>query len=331
MPRGLAALIRTGGERHEQAERGTAAPFACPIDHSELCYTEGRVDCQQGHSFPIEGGVPVFVELPRREPEPRNMPPCTFDSSSPVDPFVNDWIVNTNGNLYWHLRGRLPRYPIPRWSFARGAGNLFLELGCGWGRWCLSAARAGYTPMGVDIHLEALQAARRLSSQTAPGASFACADLSALPLRDGNLDVVFSYSVLQHIERSEVRRALAEAWRVLKPGGILIVQVPNKFGVVSLLHQARRGFREARPDSFEMRYWSRTQIRELVRTSNFVDARVLADGFFSQNPQTADLDLLPLLPKLIVLFSNFACKLARLVPVLTAAADSLWVTAQKPA
>lgn len=303
--------------------------LACPLDHSELRFTENRLECEHQHSFAIEGSIPVFAAEPRREPQPRNMRPLTPDPHSPVDPFVNDWIVNTNGNLYWHLRGRLPRYPIPHWPFEPGQGKLLVDLGCGWGRWCFSAGRAGYSAIGVDVHLDGLQAGDRVSAQLAQAAAFVCSEINTLPFRAGEVDVVFSYSVLQHIERSKVALALREVWRILKPGGQIFIQLPNKFGPVSLLQQIKRGFREARSDSFEMRYWSPSQIRELARASDFADVNLRADGFFSQNPQISDLDLLSLPGKLIVLFSYLGCKTAGTVGPLAGVADSLWLRARK--
>jgi SAM-dependent methyltransferase len=303
--------------------------LACPLDHSELRFTENRLECERRHSFAIEGGVPVFDAQPRRELHPRNMGPVETDPRSPVDPFVNDWIVNTNGNLYWHLRGRLPRYPIPEWPFEPGKGRLFVDLGCGWGRWCFSAGRAGFTAVGFDVHLDGVQAAHRVSAQLAPEAAFICSEIDALPFRSGEVDVVFSYSVLQHVERSKVALILREAWRVLKPGGQILIQLPNKFGPVSLVQQIKRGFREARPGSFEMRYWSPSQIRQLARGSGFADMRLRADGFLSQNPQISDLDLLSLPGKLIVLLSYIGCKTSATVAPLIGIADSLWLQAQK--
>ncbi|HVH71389.1 MAG TPA: hypothetical protein VNB49_09800, partial [Candidatus Dormibacteraeota bacterium] len=52
---------------------------------------------------------------------------------------------------------------------------------------------------------------------------------------------------------------------------------------------------------------------------------IRADGFFAQNPQLSDLDLLSLRGKLIVLISNAGRKLAEILPILTGLADSPWV------
>jgi SAM-dependent methyltransferase len=310
-------------------DNGSGAILSCPFDRSDLRQVDGRLDCGQGHSFEIEQSVPVLAIMPRREPKPRNMGPCIAEPSSLVDPFVNDWIVNTNGNLYWRVRGHLPSYPIPRWPFEAGRARVLVDLGCGWGRWCISASHAGYVPIGVDIHLDAVQAARRVSLNSGSPGTFLCSEIDALPLRDATVDLVFSYSVLQHIERDKVRRVLAESWRVLKPGGTIVIQLPNAFGPFNILRQIRRGFREARIDSFEMRYWSPRQIRDLFRDSHFDEVKLSADGFFSQNAQISDLHLMSIFRKLVVLASYAMSRVANIFSPLRLTADSLWVISRK--
>jgi hypothetical protein len=89
----------------------------------------------------------------------------------------------------------------------------------------------------------------------------------------------------------------------------------------------KRGFREARSGTFEMRYWSKRLIRETLQTAGFKDTEIEADGYFSQNPQLADLVLLS--GKFVVMTSYAGTKLAQAIPPLVAIADSLWVKARK--
>src|SRR5262249_38035916 len=185
--------------------------LACPIHRIALTRNGSRMECSKGHFFAVEEGIPLFTTKPRREPRPLNMAPCQVDEGSPVDPFVNDWIVNTNGNLYCRVRGRLPRYPIPQWPFGEGKGRILVDLGCGWGRWCIAAAGSGYSPVGVDVHLDAVQAANRIAPRIGTEGGFVCAEVDALPFLDSSADVVFSYSVLQHVERRKVASTLQEA------------------------------------------------------------------------------------------------------------------------
>src|SRR5437762_11840763 len=111
--------------------------LACPVDGTELNALENKFVCEQHHQFSIEDRVPIFTDAPRREDEPGNLPHCRIETDTAIDRFVNNWIVNTNGNLYWRVRGRLKRYPVPRWPFGTSKGKVVVDLGCGWGRWCL--------------------------------------------------------------------------------------------------------------------------------------------------------------------------------------------------
>lgn len=53
------------------------------------------------------------------------------------------------------------------------------------------------------------------------------ADGTVLPLPDGCADVVTSFTVLEHV--ADERQALRELRRVLRPGGLLVVTVPNRW------------------------------------------------------------------------------------------------------
>jgi 2-polyprenyl-3-methyl-5-hydroxy-6-metoxy-1,4-benzoquinol methylase/uncharacterized protein YbaR (Trm112 family) len=306
------------------------AILACPLDRGSLRAQGETLICERAHVFPIEGGIPIFTDAVRREAVPKNMAPSpqVAGQEGAIDAFVNDWVVNTNGNLYRGARGRLKRYPIPQWPLAPAAGKVVVDVGCSWGRWSVAAARAGFFPVGVDVHVDALAAAGRVSRQLGAETSQVCGDVEVLPFRSGSVDVVFSYSVLQHIDRAKVMRFFGEVARVLKPGGLCLVQLPNAYGLYSIARQARRGFRDAAPGTFEMRYWTRGGIRQAIEEAGLRDLRLRADGFFSQDPQLSDLDLLSPMGKLVVLLSHAGRKAAEALPPLVRFADSLWVEAQ---
>src|SRR6267143_4955553 len=95
-------------------------------------------------------------------------------------------------------------YPTGLSKAAREGCWLMWAAAGGWGRWTIAAARAGYTPIGMDLHIDALEAASRVSRQVGVRADYVCADVEHLPFRSGSIDVFFSYSVLQHLERAQV-------------------------------------------------------------------------------------------------------------------------------
>src|SRR5262249_51760405 len=157
----------------------------------------------------------------------------------PIDPVVNALVVATSGNLYREVRGHLTTYPIPELRLPGGSGH-FLDVGCNWGRWCIAAARKGYQVVGIDPSLGAELAARRVSQRLGLDVSFVVADARFLPFAAASYDVVFSYSVLQHLSKADAAAALREVARTLAPGGCSLIQMPNVFGIRSLYHQLNR-------------------------------------------------------------------------------------------
>ena len=111
-------------------------------------------------------------------------------------------------------------------------------------------------------------------------ALFALQDARALPFRSGEFDVVYSMSVVEHIEgESGDREALREFIRVLKPGGILLISVP--FGR-RYIEQQRIGFagaarhmRDRRAYFFQRIYDRRAFERRILdEARGFADLRV---------------------------------------------------------
>jgi SAM-dependent methyltransferase len=88
-------------------------------------------------------------------------------------------------------------------------------------RW---AAEQGARPIGIDVALDVVREARQVLARHRPG--FVGGDVRALPFRDATVDLVYSMGTIEHFP--EYRTAIAEIFRVLKPGGLAIVGVPNK-------------------------------------------------------------------------------------------------------
>ena len=105
--------------------------------------------------------------------------------------------------------------------------SVVLNIGCGIGRVESFFAPHCKEMHSVDISREMLQQA------TARLASFPnvflqrLENISLSPFPDHKFDAVFSLLVLQHMDNEDAYRYLLEMNRVLKPGGICIVQFPN--------------------------------------------------------------------------------------------------------
>lgn len=311
----------------------------CPRDKSHLRRDGEHLVCPQIHRYPIVDGVPIMLvtDVPQTLPDltQRSLSAAAAGAGAgqvatngDVDPFVQKTIVGTNGNLYGRIAGKLPRYPIPetRLPPARDGARDLLDLGCNWGRWSIASARRGYRPVGMDPGLESILPARRIARQLGVEARFLVGDARYIPFRDGRFDLVYSYGVLQHFWPADAKLAIAEAARVLAPGGMVLIQMAARYGLLSILQQARRGFRAAR--GFEVRYWSPTDI-EAAFHSLIGPTTLSVDGYFTLNPQPSDMDLMPSHYRQIVRLSEAMRSLSRRVPGLLRFADSIFATAVK--
>ena len=322
------------------------ALLACPRDAQPLEQRDGRLVCPAGHTYAIVDGIPVLLRddveqthwvadeslasarggTPAADPPARPEPSPEAESrEGGIDPYVQAWIGATGGIMYASVINRLHAYPIPVLPHAPGGGRTLLDIGCNWGRWTIAAARRGYRAIGVDPSLQALRVARRVCRQLGVDADFVAGDARYLPFRGGSVDTAFSYSVLQHFSKDDARAAVAEIGRVLKRDGDALVQMPNRFGLRCLYHQARRGFRE--PILFQVRYWTPRELRHVFGAIGPVTLTV--DGFFSLNAQPAEAHLLPLRFRAVISASTLLRRLSSIVPPLTAAADSLYVHATR--
>ena len=111
-------------------------------------------------------------------------------------------------------------------------GSKVLELGCARSAWLPYLSREfGFTLSGLDYsELGAAQAAERLRATGIP-AEIRCADLFAPP-EDwvGAFDLVVWFGVAEHFE--DTTAAIRAAARYLKPGGLMITEIPNMSGAV---------------------------------------------------------------------------------------------------
>ncbi len=102
-----------------------------------------------------------------------------------------------------------------------------LDFGCGAGRLTQALGRHFERATGVDISGHMVELAQAHNVQ--PGVTFVHNTRADLALfGDGEFDLVYSRITLQHIAPRYTERYLGEFVRVLAPGGVLSVQVPER-------------------------------------------------------------------------------------------------------
>jgi ubiquinone/menaquinone biosynthesis C-methylase UbiE len=193
---------------------------------------------------------------------------------------------------------------------------VILDVGGAEGAYALPLARAGYEVHLIDPVSTHVEAARSASARQAmaPLASAEIGDARALPADDGAVDVVLMLGPLYHlIDAHDRAKALLEAHRVLRSGGLLLAAGISRFastldglrtGAITdatfesiVQNDLRTGVHrnpdiQGRPEWFTLAYFhTPDELREEVRHSGFPDADVFAvEGPCASATINSDLD-----------------------------------------
>ena len=109
-------------------------------------------------------------------------------------------------------------------------GARALDVGCGDGAVVRLMTRAGATAIGLEISEG--QLARARAEELAGGETYRVGRAEALPFEDGSFDIVVFFNSLHHVPVEVQDQGLAEAARVLKSGGQLLILEPLAEGAM---------------------------------------------------------------------------------------------------
>ena len=116
---------------------------------------------------------------------------------------------------------RLIGEPLPQ-------GGALLDVGCGQGK-SFRLLRDAFQPtrmLGLDADPHSIGLSEAEAAREGVRVELLTADCAKIPLPDGSIDIVFCHQTFHHLVEQE--RALAEYWRVLKPGGLLLFAESTK-------------------------------------------------------------------------------------------------------
>ncbi len=161
----------------------------------------------------------------KAEPAAPNPPPPGGSELTFTYDLVQAERAGTLSERVWHrLRKRALEGLLRRSGVVPGRDTL-LDIGCNSGPLLLHLGRLGYRIEGVDLNPELVRKGREyLSAAGLDPASLKLGNASRLEYADGSLDCVLMIDLLEHCVEEEA--LVAEAHRVLRPGGRAIVAVP---------------------------------------------------------------------------------------------------------
>ena len=189
-----------------------------------------------------------------------------------------------------------------------------LELGCGTGYFTKQLVKTGALVTAVDISPDLLNLAR-LGVQTS-NVEFALENAHATSFASRSFDSVLGSSVLHHLD---VERAIAEVFRVLRPGGSIAFTEPNmlnpQIAIQKKIPFVKRRLGDS-PDETAFFKWS---LATRLRKCGFEGVSICPFDF-----------LHPAIPRPLVGPMEGICAMVERVPILREIAGSLLIRAEKP-
>ena len=173
-----------------------------------------------GHAVDVVDGIPLL----HRDPGTVLRKIEAAKASAQGDGYEAPHVDASQGPYRHHLRKRhaYVEKVLADYSARRGGGLTGLDLGCGDGTNLALLSRGLERLYGCDFSLDRL---RRAKAKDIAKLVF-LTDIADIAVLDNAVDVVFLNHVLEHVEDDGA--ALAEVQRIVKPGGLVVLGVPNE-------------------------------------------------------------------------------------------------------
>lgn len=144
-----------------------------------------------------------------------------------------------------------------------------LDVGCGTGLNARVLATKGHEVVGIDISEKAIEKFRQ-----AGFVGEKCDIAKEIPFKDCSFDLVYASETIEHVV--DTKRFLAEIYRVLKPGGMLLLSAPNSaFWVYRLLSVFGRTLSEVQHTG-HVRFFSKSSLRVNLEGVGFSHLNICA-------------------------------------------------------
>lgn len=113
------------------------------------------------------------------------------------------------------------------------SGKNVLDIGCHLGFFSRILAENGKEVVGIDVLESSINIAKTFNQ--VKGVEYKCGDIFNLKFRDNEFDSIVFLETIEHVQ--EPVKFLREFFRILKPGGNLVISTPNSVSYINILHQ----------------------------------------------------------------------------------------------
>lgn len=206
-------------------------------------------------------------------------PPATH-RFEPTDPrfYGEDYYARHLHDRHW-FRNNRAKFEL-RWTHALAClqpqpDDVVLELGCAAGEHTFQLAPMVRRVIGLDFSPDAIRLARAEGARRGSNAGFVQGDAANLAqFADASIDKVLALDLVEHVTDDVLARMFLETWRVLRPGGRLVIYTPSASHYVERMKAAnfilqqlpghiavRRG--DAYQSLLEARPWASVELQYL--------------------------------------------------------------------
>lgn len=139
-----------------------------------------------------------------------------------IERFDREWTDRFAQDCGWEAHALQDPVDDLNLFFNHIPGNNMLDVGCGWGRYVFRFFDQGLVYQGIDHSVEMLKVAR----ETNPEADFIEGSFRTMSFPSDHFDGLWSCCSLAAVPKVHLVDILKEHYRVLKPGGVMMVVMP---------------------------------------------------------------------------------------------------------
>jgi len=204
-----------------------------------------------------------------------NLPPSDARNTvfKKYDQRAQEFISHGYRTTWWYLANK----SLSDWSLLEGIElkeRIILNVGCSEPIDEIYLSKESKKWIALDFSPASMVTASKivnseLSSECVKRISFVTGDALSLPLKDESIDVVVSFSTIEHIPHEAKRKkSIEEIYRVLKKGGAFAITTSNRWNITYARWSKKMMMQEKTDFGYEYLF-SPLELRRLLKSNNF--------------------------------------------------------------